>query len=194
MTNNIYDTPVAEVVDKERPKKIEPPQFYVVSQRKFLALYFATFGLYSLYWFYLNWAQQKKVRQLQILPIARGIFNLLFVHALFAAVDQRIKDSGRQWAWNPNSLATAWAVLWLADRGLAFMAQSGSLDGSAALTGFLTLPLMGYVTYQAQCAINFAENDPQGERNSRFSPVNLVWVAGGLMMWVLAGLGAGMSA
>jgi hypothetical protein len=189
MSENIYAAPEAEVLDTGNESSDGAQQFYVVSQRKFITLYIATFGLYSIYWHYKNWAYQKEALSLNIWPIPRGIFNLFFVHRLFKVADERITTSGKTWIWNPGLLATGWVVLWLADRILDRLAQAGAISETASLLGVIAMPLMAYIAYQAQCAFNVAENDPTGERNDQFTAANIVWIIVGLLIWTLVGFG-----
>lgn len=189
MSENIYAAPEAEVLDTGNESSDGEQQFYVVSPRKFLTLYIATFGIYSIYWHYKNWAYQKEALNLNIWPIPRGIFNLFFVHALFKAADERITSTGKTWEWNPSMLATGWVVLWLADRVLDRLAQSGAISEIASLLGVLAMPLMAYIAYKAQGAFNTAENDPAGERNDQFTAANIVWIIVGLFIWALIGFG-----
>lgn len=189
MTDNIYAAPEAEVLDTGNENSDGPQQFYVVSKRKFLTMYLATFGLYSIYWHFKNWKYQKEANDLNIWPIPRGIFNLFFVHALFKNADERITSSGKTWQWNPGMLATAWVVLWLADRVLDRLAQSGAISEMGSLVGVLAMPIMAYIAYQAQCAFNVAENDPSGEANDNFTGANIAWIIIGILIWMLVGIG-----
>ncbi|MFT5063328.1 MAG: hypothetical protein ACI91G_000695 [Gammaproteobacteria bacterium] len=190
MTDNIYAAPEAGVSDTNKETAPPPAQFYVVSQRKFLTLYIATFGLYAIYWHYKNWAYQKAALNLDIWPVARGLFNVFFVHALFSTAGDRVFGGGKVWTWNSSRLATGWVALWLTDRILNSLAQSGAISAAASMLGVIAMPLMAYIAYQAQCAFNTAENDPYGERNSQFSSVNRVWIALGLLLWTLSAVGA----
>lgn len=189
MNDDIHSAADADVQQKPTGSDQRRQAFYVVSPQKFIVLYFATFGLYGIYWHYKHWAYQKEALALDIWPVPRGLFNVFFVHALFNAADQQIKPDNKAWAWNPSSLATAWALLWIAERVLGQLVQSGQMSAAGSVIGVLTMPVMAYIGFQAQYTFNFAENDPKGESNSQFTQLNFIWVAMGSLIWSLAGLG-----
>ncbi|GGM77497.1 hypothetical protein OCF84_17105 [Shewanella xiamenensis] len=58
------------------------PLFHV-SLAKFVIMFFATFGLYQIYWFYKQWQALKEYYDLDAWPIARCIFTVFFTHSLF---------------------------------------------------------------------------------------------------------------
>lgn len=80
MESNLYEAPQSTLSDVE---SLEDKEFYVVSIKKFTILFMATFGFYSIYWFYRNWKMSKAKYRDDIWPVARGIFSIFFVHSLF---------------------------------------------------------------------------------------------------------------
>ena len=50
-----------------------------------------TWNIYSIYWFYNNWAAIKKAEQSNIWPIARAIFSVLFCYGVFERVMEDAK-------------------------------------------------------------------------------------------------------
>lgn len=63
-----------------QPTTTQP--FYVVSMGKFSALFIATMGLYSLYWFYKHWSLLGAAQQKSKQPILRTVLNVVFMPAL----------------------------------------------------------------------------------------------------------------
>jgi hypothetical protein len=48
---------------------------------------------------------------------------------------------------------------------------------------------MIYALYRGQLAINVAENDPKGTRNSSLTGANIAWLVFGALWWLLILLG-----
>ena len=61
--------------------------FYHVSTAKLSLLSLSTFGLYTLFWFYKNWAQIGQRSEPDIRPFWRGLFAPLFCHGLVTRVN-----------------------------------------------------------------------------------------------------------
>lgn len=154
--------------------------FFVVSKRKFALMFVVTCGLYLTYWLYMNWRQQRAAGS-KVLPLARTILGVFFVHSLFFRIDRRIKATGRQFGWYPGSLALGVLVLIFANIALNWMID---LRLSAVL-GFLILILETYCFLRVQDAINYAENDVGGLSNSTFTCANGIWIGLGLCIWAL---------
>ena len=57
MNENVYKVPESNLIAGSDQLDGD---FYVVGKIKFLVLFFSTFGLYSLYWFYRNWKLYKE--------------------------------------------------------------------------------------------------------------------------------------
>jgi len=107
-------------------------------------LYFVTLGTYGLYWFYKHWAVQKRVRGLDISPLARGFFTIFFAHRLFKIIDQTARATGASPRWNSQSQATMYVSLMIAGRVIM---RLGSDATAALVTGLVVgaasvLPLL----------------------------------------------------
>ena len=170
------------------------PAFYVVSPRKFIILYLATFSLYAIYWFYKNWANYRDWRQAtpadaSIWPIPRAIFSIFFIHSLFRKVKHAGQHSAAVQAW--GNTAHAWLLV-------AFMLISSVLDRLSArgigspstdVGSIAMLVTMLFAFMRAQRMINLACEDAAGAGNDQFSGANKSWVVVGCIMWLLALLG-----
>lgn len=185
MEHDIYKPPQAEL-SQDRP---DTPEFYVVSERKFLLLAIATLGMYFLYWFYQHWKNQKIKHGENIWPVARALFNIFFTHALFGRIDDKLADSNINFAWSPNVLATIFVLAAIvgniADR---ISAQTGAPPVFALLSLGLLIPLV-WTSFKAQQAANLASGDAAGTQNSTITAINIIWIVLGLILWALALLG-----
>lgn len=187
MTDNPYAPPAAVVDDVTAGSDATP--FYVVGARKFLMLYLSTLGTYAIYWFYRNWRSLKAADGDDVWPVARAIFSIFFIHALFRRVQQRLEAGGHRFAWNPESHATLLVVLLVVsnvmDRVSARIATVGVLD---VLSLALLVPL-ALAFLKAQAAINLACGDAEGTGNRRLTGLNYLWMAIGAVIWVLVLIG-----
>ena len=109
METDIYKTPQAELTVSDVHEQAES-QFYIVSNTKFLLLYFFTLGLYTVYWFYRNWSLYKQSTGESMWPVMRGIFSIFFTHSLFRRVDERLQAQAIDYHWAPAMLATVYVV------------------------------------------------------------------------------------
>lgn len=187
MSNNPYAPPTAQVADV--PQASAVPAFYVVGKTKFLVLYVATLGTYALYWFYKNWSNYKAATREDVWPVARAIFSIFFIHALFRSVLERIVAAGKSIKWDPQAQATLLVVLLvlsnIMDRVASRVAEYGFLDVASIL---LLIPLA--ITFlKAQAAINLASNDVDGASNSHLTGLNYLWIVIGAILWVFVFIG-----
>ena len=80
--------------------------FFPTSQKKLIILFLATFGIYTVYWFYKNWKLQQGKMEKKIIPILRSIFYVFFTHSLFRRVEQAAIEKEISKTWSANLLAT----------------------------------------------------------------------------------------
>ncbi len=160
-----------------------PAQFCIVGIRKFVILFLATHGLYTLYWFYSNWNAVRKSTGERVWPAGRAILSIFFVHALFRKMQQKIEESGKEIAFPLASLATRFVVLSILTNVLNRLSVNEVLSPlSDILSSAMLLPLC--LTLQtAQKAVNHAEDDVHGAANDSLSLVNYLWIVIGLIFW-----------
>jgi hypothetical protein len=152
--SNPYAPPINSDDEDRQPiaRASRSAQFYQVSPSTLVALYLVTFGIYGLYWFYKQWAVQKRVRGLDIWPIARGLFAIFFVHRLFKIIDQTARATGVTPRWNAQSQATMYVVMVLVARViLRLSSETAALAAGLALSAAAVLPLLA-----AQRVVNLA--------------------------------------
>lgn len=185
--DNLYAPPASIVT--EPLGEAEAAQFYVVAPWKFLLLFFATLGLYSLYWFWRHWALQKRRYKLDIWPVPRAIFQIFFAHSLNREIDFRLGRVDAKYRWSPGAHATSFVVFSILsnvmDRLSAASIGSPYTDGLSIVA---LLPL-AYSMLQAQKAANAACGDPQGLGNARLTAANYIWLILGFLLWAMAALG-----
>lgn len=51
-------------------------EYFPVSEGKLITLYIISFGLYGVYWFYMNWKLQQAKMDKKIFPVMRAIFSI----------------------------------------------------------------------------------------------------------------------
>ena len=180
MSENIYEAPSSKL----EPEGSEGTanDFYVVSLKKLNVLFFATFSIYAIYWFYKNWQLIKVRENSNIWPVARGVFSIFFTHSLFNKIEARVEQTGGHW--KGGSLATLYVVVTLISTVMGY----GSNVFLVLLSFTLIIPIW-YPLYSAQYKINVICGDPKGDNNSEFTAANYVFIVLGLIVWVIGILG-----
>jgi hypothetical protein len=186
MTDNVYAPPKAELTPIHDITAGHP--FYVVSQRKFLILFFATVGMYQVFWHFKNWNQYRRASGDSLWPVPRAIFSVFFVHALLRKVTARAEDLG-QAPWNYRSTAWQLVVLLLASAMLEQLVKSTVGATIAAMCPLLILAPMSLCYLAAQEHINAACGDAQGQGNDQLTTANIVWCVIGAVLWLCTLIG-----
>ncbi|WP_339719744.1 DUF3857 domain-containing protein [uncultured Paraglaciecola sp.] len=129
---------------RNRPE-FSDSHFYPISGLKFIILSVGTMGLYEVYWAYRNWHAIKSKMNLDIMPIARGIFSPIWFYPLFSALR---KDSIERFDKNQvlmPFLAIIFAIVYV----VAYFATSFSEHIFITILGWLTpllaLPFVVYI-------------------------------------------------
>lgn len=165
--------------------KSQDMKFYVVSTRKLVILYFATFGLYTVFWFYQNWQLYKtRTNDSSIWSVPRAIFYIFFTHTLFRAVEYTIDSEGRDYRWDAGGTATLFVVITLLERVCDRIPSTFADIAGIALFVVKVLPLMN-----AQKAINAACAPLPEQSNNKFTAANYVWIALGGLLWIVVLIG-----
>lgn len=182
MSNNVFETPDAELIKEENGNE---PTFYVVSPLKFTVMYLGTFSFFSLWWFYANWRNYSRRQNIPMWPIARAIFAIFFTHSLFGQIDDELEKKKIDYTWASSMFATIYVVV------LIFGALVDAIFGdpnTITATYFvypLMLPISAFVLFRAQLAINQSQDDVGGTSNNNFTVYNFLWLALGLVYWAL---------
>lgn len=185
LNESIYAPPEAEVGDSIS----EEQPYYVVGTKKFFWLTLLTIGVYLVYWFYRNWNQIKIRNNEDLWPVPRGIFYIFFIWPLFTDVRETLKTKSIQHDWQPALITWLMVLLLVAATVLAQLAERNIGMPFTDIANVLIFPLYALVMLPAQRAINVASEDPEGKTNSRFTVANWLWMAFGLLYWLIMLLG-----
>jgi len=183
MEGNIYQTPEA---DLELPIE-EAAEFYVVSRKKFLVLYFFTLGFYQLYWFYKHWDTYRKSNGYRqsvrpsLWPVPRAIFAVFFTHSLFKLIFSSARKIDSNYKWHFQLTATMFVIFDILSNVIDRLTTNELLVSTITL---LSVLVVGWALYSAQVVANFACNDSRGAGNSRLTVLNFVWIVLGLVLWL----------
>jgi hypothetical protein len=184
MSENPYKTPESELAINDDSTK-----FYVVSIKKFTILFFLTVGLYSIYWFYKNWALYKSQTGSSIWPIARAIFAIFFTHRLFSEVQDSLNENEKTFDWNPNLVATIYVILSILSQILDKLSMK---EIGSPITDLLSLVIIAFIylpLLKAQKAINLSQGDIKGQANEKFTAANYIWMTIGVLIWIMTWFG-----
>ncbi len=158
--------------------------FYVVSMGKFSALFIATMGLYSLYWFYRHWRLIGEAQHKNTQPFLRTLLNVVFIPALCTELANAEKAKAQSYAWNPRALALGYITLQVISVAAGFAVSKGHISIYWAL---IQIPLLfGHYLYlyKFQLVANRVCDDPFGKSNSHFNIHNHIWIVFGVVLWL----------
>ena len=187
MSENLYAPPAAPVVAPERAVAAGT-EYFVVGTTKLVLLYFATLGMYPLFWFYMHWARYKRFRRQDMWPAARALFAIFFTHQLTGEIDDRLRRDGKRHAWSPGGNATAFVVLSIISTVASRIPEG--ISRTADLLPILLLALLAWCLVHIQRAANLARGLAQGGPNRGLTWVKWIWLVLGGIFWllILAGL------
>lgn len=187
--DNLYAPPTATIVDPQLEAANRPTPFYVVSTTKVLVVSLATFGMYTLYWFWRHWKLHKIDGKLDIWPVPRALFSVFFAHTLNSEIDHRITRNGERHRWSPAAWATLYVVAVIASRIANRLPETVVSVEVAVLASMAAVFAITASLFHAQRAANIACGDPQALSNRRFTAANWVWIVLGSLFWLLMGAG-----
>lgn len=85
MESNLYQAPASEIIPPE--SGTSAVALYVIAPWKFNLLFWATLGIYDVYWNFRNWQNQKEIRQKKVQPVARALFSVFFFGSLVKTIN-----------------------------------------------------------------------------------------------------------
>lgn len=187
-TRNPYAAPIADATDDHvvvGGTGDALAEFYVVSKLKLYLLASFTFGFYTLYWFYAQFRQQRRMGG-SVSPVLSAIFSVFTAHGLFKRVDRAARRAGLPHPPLATNQTVPYIALCIMPQLLRFLGKDDSTRSAISLGLYLlaTVPLAN-----VQGIINRIADDPQGNQNSRFSALNVVSIAVGALVWVLVIIG-----
>jgi hypothetical protein len=190
MSNDAFAPPESDLeIASQGPEVVD--KFYVVSMPKFITLYVVTLGLYSVFWFYMNWRNYRQATGWHMWPIARAIFSIFFAHSLFSEISEELRLKKIEYKWMAMLWATVYVLFTIVsnifDRFVDQEAELAAID----FVAFVFWPVIMLSLARAQVAINISQDDPKGARNSQFTVYNFLWIA--LGAFVLLALAVGFA-
>lgn len=186
MTNEPYKTPESDLLAGSDESG---RQLYVVSRKKMAILFLATFGLYTVYWFYRNWRNLKDFHGTKIWPLPRAIFFIFFTHSLFARVAVLLKEKQPEYEWSPNLLATLFVVVSIISNVLDRLSYREIGSPFTDILSLVMLPFALVILLKAQDAINLGQDDRHGQSNRRLTLYNYLWIVLGGIFWIFVAIG-----
>jgi hypothetical protein len=186
MDTDIYRTPGSTLARETAGDA----QFYVISNRKLVILFWATFGTHQVYWFFQNWKLQKQYAGISVFPMARAIFAIFFVQSLFSIMDREARKTSAPPIWSPYFWSTFFIANSVASAVLSQAAQNEVAGGITLLLSVVTSIATLYAIYRAQAIANHACGDPDGDSNSQLTAANYVLIVLGGVLWGLMLLGS----
>ncbi len=181
MNSNPYQTPSSNLETSN-----DLFEFYVVSIRKFTVLFFATLGVYVIYWFFRNWKEYRASSGERVWPIPRAIFNIFFTHSLFSAVQNSLSRKNINFQWSPGRFATVYVIAAIISNVLDRMSMREIGFPYTELFSIIVLLIIYLTLIKPQKAINLSQGDSEGQSNNSFSFANIVWISLGLVLWALS--------
>jgi len=170
--------PQTAVVQPVSPDTLATPVYFSVSPLKLILLSVCSFGFYELYWFYANWHLIKNREKLNIRPIWRAIFTILFCYQCFNRIRTTAQSLNPVKSFPAGPLTAVYIVLILTSR---------FPDPYWLLSFFSVLCLL-----PVQSAVNQINRtvNPAFRENDRFTPWNIVVVVLGGLVFLLAAVGS----
>lgn len=173
-------TPVSPV---QRPV----PAYFVVAPRKAAILTFLTFGWYWLFCFHRNWVCQRRFTGDRSWPLARAMVAIVYFIPLVRRVQRSLRQQELELAWSPLTLF----VLYLCSVMPMMLLDEHAVNTilpAVLLLVFSSLALLTWVAVIIQRAINTVEHDPNGNSNSQLTWVNWMWMAPGILFWLMVAM------
>lgn len=186
MENNAYQPPQSDLLREDQKSS---NQFYLVSKKKLTILFVATLGLYGIYWFYVNWRNQRDYNEAKVIPFLRAIFYIFFTHSLFEIIEKAAKLKDHTYRWASQSQATAYILLAIVSNAADRISTKEVGSPYSDFVSVLILPFMLIILRNAQDAINLSQDDPEGLTNSKMTAYNYIWIVLGALLWSLVFLG-----
>ena len=183
--NELYATPKADLIDSENDNT---QRFFPASRKKLVIMYFATLGLYKIYWFYKHWDLQKSQKSLagdDMIPLLRALFYVFFTHSLFKRIEDAAEIKNISKSWSAGPLATLFVILTLVSNFLDRISMRSDVYSMTDYIVFLLLLVLLFPIYAVQGTANQINNDAEEKLNSEFSIYNIIFILIGLVFWFL---------
>lgn len=105
-----------EILDSDLNFKSDQKSIELVNTTKFTVLCLTSFGLYVAWWMYKSWRFFKEKDKLDIMPVGRSIFGILFAHSLFEKILKYSKGNGYSKSYSCGALFTGFLIFSLSSK------------------------------------------------------------------------------
>jgi hypothetical protein len=181
--NNPYTAPTSTLQEAPPDLQFTDKNFYIVSKVKFYTLFAVTLGSYLVYWSYQNWRQLKTNAGVKCWPAPRGLFFVFFIHGMMKHVSAQAESIKYNISINLHNQATTAVVLIVVNHILDRLTAKNIGFPIVDLISIAILIPMGISIWTMQNVINAVSGDAEGNKNSKFTVANYIWIVLGILMW-----------
>ncbi|GAB4029362.1 hypothetical protein [Spirosoma gilvum] len=142
----------------------------------FCLLSFFSFGIYTIYWFYKNWAFFRDVYEWDIYPFWRAIFSIFFVHSLLEHINDLAVEKGHPGI-SSNGYASGFVVLAIVQRFVDRV-----LPDALALTALCIPPFLFLIPTVKQLNYIYEKAYPNDHRPALGPGEFIILILGGIIM------------
>jgi len=169
-------------------------EYFPVSEGKLITLYIMSFGLYGVYWFYMNWKLQQAKMDKKIFPLMRAIFSIFFTHSLFKRIDRSAEHLEKKHRFNANLMATLFVAAVVIGNLLDRVSVNTGIletlsDNTVIISSLVIFLLSTYPLTAVQATVNRINNDILGYLNHKYTVWNYLLIAAGSILWLMLLLG-----
>lgn len=107
--NEILDSDITELNNSKSEE-------FLISENKFMFLCFISLGLYQVWWIYKAWKFFKERENLDIIPVARAIFSIFFLHGLLNRILGYASSKGYAKDFNVTGMFIGYIILSMCSR------------------------------------------------------------------------------
>ena len=156
--------------------------FLHIPTSRLVAMSFLSFGLYGLYWIYMNWKYLKDRDKLNIQPFGRAMFGVFFIAQLLKAIHSD-REANRIAApqFSAGALATGYIVLIL----IGYLFSQANVSAVNLLGSIISmcsclflLPVQQYIN-----TVNQSKSPPRPY--NEWSPGHIVCLVFGIIIWLI---------
>ena len=159
-------------------KNTETQEIELLPVKKFIFLFIVSLGLYNIWWMYKTWKLFKDREDSDIMPAARAIFAIFFLHSLFDKIQEFAKSTG----YTQSFSSTAYFI------GFVAFNMSSRLPGGLWVISFLSVLCL----IPALEAFNYGikhSGDYKVIEDDKFNQNQIILTVIGTIFWALAIIG-----
>ncbi|GAC12781.1 hypothetical protein [Aliiglaciecola lipolytica] len=182
--NSLYAAPKSDLGNIESHEALDQKPFYVVAKTKLIILSVFTLNLYLVFWFFRNWRLQKVNADYPCIPILRAIFNIFFIHALYAQVQDALES--KKIERNVSGGMASLYVITVIINALTNRWEPSVDQLTIYIIVFVAILVLQLLPiWYVQDRINQVCDDPEGHQNASFSIFNWCFILLGTAFWGL---------